>query len=195
MNTVVQHSLQRSLGGCWRQSVKRVRTSRSRKTVARDVIGENVAVVHIMDRADVECTPPDIYLRLTGYSIAPGDERMSRTINRQCWRLGCPDHVSDAAVAGVTRQSLDERQPIPVLDVHAGRVAGGVGQTIVSPYHEQPATVGGQLRAGGIYLNGNGQDYGSPFGGYKQSGNGREWGEFGLHDFLEIKVINGFYAA
>ena len=52
-----------------------------------------------------------------------------------------------------------------------------------------------QLRAGGIYLNGNGQDYGSPFGGYKQSGNGREWGEFGLHDFLEIKVINGFYAA
>ena len=35
----------------------------------------------------------------------------------------------------------------------------------------------------------------SPFGGYKQSGNGCEWGEFGLHDFLEIKVMNGFYPA
>lgn len=50
-----------------------------------------------------------------------------------------------------------------------------------------------KLRAGSIYLNGAGQDYCSPFGGYKQSGNGREWGAFGLHDFLEIKVINGFH--
>ena len=53
--------------------------------------------------------------------------------------------------------------------------------------------VGRKIRAGSIYLNGAGQDYCSPFGGYKQSGNGREWGAFGLHDFLEIKVINGFH--
>ncbi|MBX9885111.1 MAG: aldehyde dehydrogenase family protein, partial [Novosphingobium sp.] len=51
------------------------------------------------------------------------------------------------------------------------------------------------IRAGSVYVNGAGQDYCSPFGGYKQSGNGREWGEFGLHDYLEIKVINGFEAA
>ena len=51
-----------------------------------------------------------------------------------------------------------------------------------------------QLRAGSVYVNGAGQDYGSPFGGYKQSGNGREWGAFGLHDYLELKVINGFGA-
>ncbi len=49
-----------------------------------------------------------------------------------------------------------------------------------------------RVRAGSVYLNGAGQGYASPFGGYKQSGNGREWGVFGLHDFLEIKVINGF---
>lgn len=52
-----------------------------------------------------------------------------------------------------------------------------------------------QIRAGSVSLNGAGQDYCSPFGGFKQSGNGREWGEWGLHDFLELKVINGFDAS
>ena len=55
--------------------------------------------------------------------------------------------------------------------------------------------VAGLVRAGSVHINGAGQDYCSPFGGYKQSGNGREWGEFGLLDFLEIKVVNGFYPA
>jgi aldehyde dehydrogenase (NAD+) len=51
-----------------------------------------------------------------------------------------------------------------------------------------------RLRAGSVHLNGNGQDYESPFGGYKQSGNGREWGKHGLLDFLELKAINGYHA-
>jgi aldehyde dehydrogenase (NAD+) len=46
------------------------------------------------------------------------------------------------------------------------------------------------LRAGTVSINGTGQDYCSPFGGFKQSGNGREWGRFGLQDYLEYKVIN-----
>jgi aldehyde dehydrogenase (NAD+) len=50
-----------------------------------------------------------------------------------------------------------------------------------------------RLRAGSVYLNGIGQDYCSPFGGFKQSGNGREWGKHGLLEFLELKSINGFY--
>ncbi|QPM92366.1 aldehyde dehydrogenase family protein [Pseudooceanicola algae] len=45
-----------------------------------------------------------------------------------------------------------------------------------------------RLRAGGIHINGRGTDYGSPFGGFKQSGNGREGGRFGLEDYLEVKV-------
>ena len=52
-----------------------------------------------------------------------------------------------------------------------------------------------RLRAGSVYLNGAPQDYCSPFGGFKQSGNGREWGMAGLLEFLEYKAINGYYAA
>lgn len=48
------------------------------------------------------------------------------------------------------------------------------------------------MRAGGVSINGTSQDYMAPFGGYKQSGNGREYGEFGVRDFLEIKSISGF---
>lgn len=51
------------------------------------------------------------------------------------------------------------------------------------------------LRVGGVSINGTSQDYMAPFGGYKQSGNGREYGEFGVRDFLEIKSISGFRAA
>ncbi|MCX7864586.1 MAG: aldehyde dehydrogenase family protein [Novosphingobium sp.] len=52
---------------------------------------------------------------------------------------------------------------------------------------ETARAVADQIRAGQISING-GFDLGAPFGGYKQSGNGREWGEFGFHDYLEIKA-------
>ena len=51
-----------------------------------------------------------------------------------------------------------------------------------------------QLRAGMIQLNGAGRAPGSPFGGYKQSGNGREGGEHGLMEFLEVKAVAGWPA-
>ena len=47
-----------------------------------------------------------------------------------------------------------------------------------------------RLRAGMIHINGAPHRYGSPFGGYKQSGNGREGGMFGLEDFLEVKTLH-----
>ncbi|AZC30675.1 Aldehyde dehydrogenase [Pseudomonas chlororaphis subsp. piscium] len=46
-----------------------------------------------------------------------------------------------------------------------------------------------QLRAGQCFINGAAFNYQAPFGGYKQSGNGREWGEEGLAEFVEIKAI------
>jgi len=50
-----------------------------------------------------------------------------------------------------------------------------------------------QLRSGMVHINGTPGDYDGAFGGYKQSGNGREWGKFGFADFLEIKSIFGFH--
>jgi aldehyde dehydrogenase (NAD+) len=56
---------------------------------------------------------------------------------------------------------------------------------------ERALRVAGQLRAGAIHINGGGFNYGSPFGGYKQSGNGREGGLMGLEDYLETKTLHG----
>jgi aldehyde dehydrogenase (NAD+) len=51
-----------------------------------------------------------------------------------------------------------------------------------------------RLRTGMVHLNGASTDIRAPFGGFKQSGNGREWGEWGFHDFLEIKAMMGYGA-
>ena len=50
--------------------------------------------------------------------------------------------------------------------------------------------VASRLKAGAIHINGGGFNYGSPFGGYKQSGNGREGGVLGLEDYMETKTLH-----
>ncbi|MEO0881214.1 MAG: aldehyde dehydrogenase family protein [Pseudomonadota bacterium] len=60
---------------------------------------------------------------------------------------------------------------------------------------ERARKVAKQLRTGNVHLNGAGADFAAPFGGYRQSGNGREWGEFGLEEFLEVKAVLGYQAA
>lgn len=52
--------------------------------------------------------------------------------------------------------------------------------------------IAARLRTGNVHLNGSGADFQAPFGGYKQSGNGREWGKHGFEEFLEIKAIMGW---
>jgi aldehyde dehydrogenase (NAD+)/3-succinoylsemialdehyde-pyridine dehydrogenase len=49
-----------------------------------------------------------------------------------------------------------------------------------------------RIRAGNVHLNGQGLDNAAPFGGYKQSGLGREWGAFGLEEYLEVKAVMGY---
>ncbi len=56
---------------------------------------------------------------------------------------------------------------------------------------DRAARLSRSLRAGAVHINGGAYEYGSPFGGYKASGNGREGGEMGLEDFLETKMVHG----
>ena len=53
--------------------------------------------------------------------------------------------------------------------------------------------VAARLRAGAVHINGAAVEYGTPFGGYKQSGNGREGGVMGLEDYLETKSLHGMF--
>jgi aldehyde dehydrogenase (NAD+) len=59
---------------------------------------------------------------------------------------------------------------------------------------EHARKVARHLRAGQANINSAAGDMMAPFGGYKQSGNGREWGDFAFHDFLEVKAIIGWGA-
>ena len=58
---------------------------------------------------------------------------------------------------------------------------------------DRAARLSRALRAGAVHFNGGTYEYGSPFGGYKASGNGREGGKMGLEDFLETKVVHGLF--
>jgi aldehyde dehydrogenase (NAD+) len=66
----------------------------------------------------------------------------------------------------------------------------GLGGYVTGEDAEAARNVARRLRTGAIWVNG-GFDFHAPFGGYKRSGNGREWGEFGFHEYVEIKSIIG----
>lgn len=66
----------------------------------------------------------------------------------------------------------------------------GLAAYLSSGDAERATRVAAKLKAGAVHINGGGFNYGSPFGGYKQSGNGREGGTLGLEDYLEIKTLH-----
>jgi aldehyde dehydrogenase (NAD+) len=57
---------------------------------------------------------------------------------------------------------------------------------------EHAREVASRIRAGNVHLNGAAGGFDVPFGGFKQSGNGREWGQHGFTDYLEIKAVEGY---
>jgi aldehyde dehydrogenase (NAD+) len=70
--------------------------------------------------------------------------------------------------------------------------AYGLAGYVQSGNQAHARRVAAELRAGQIALNGAPGDVAAPFGGYKQSGNGREWGKFGFEEFLEVKALLGY---
>jgi aldehyde dehydrogenase (NAD+) len=70
----------------------------------------------------------------------------------------------------------------------------GLSSYVTSGDVERSRRVARRIRAGMVHLNGSRGDTAAAFGGYKQSGNGREWGRFGFEEFLEIKSMFGYAA-
>jgi aldehyde dehydrogenase (NAD+) len=114
-------------------------------------------------------------------------------------------YVRPTVFANVRNDMTIAREEIfgPVLSVlpyrdedDAVRIANetsyGLAGYVSSKNLERARKVACRLRAGQINLNGAPPDFTAPFGGYKQSGNGREWGVFGFEEFLETKAIVGW---
>ena len=110
--------------------------------------------------------------------------------------------VRPTVFANVTNDMTIAREEIfgPVLVIigyedeqDAIRIANdtpyGLAAYVQSGDAERAVRVAAQLRAGNVHLNGYSSSIMAPFGGYKQSGNGREWGELGLEEFLEVKAV------
>ena len=127
---------------------------------------------------------------------------------------GRPEHlnrgyyVRPTVFAGVRNDMTIAREEIfgPVLailpyadEAEAVRLANetvfGLAAYVQSADVERGRAVAAQLRAGNVFLNYPAWDSGAPFGGYKQSGNGREYGKWALDEFLETKAVVGYEAA
>ena len=117
-------------------------------------------------------------------------------------------YVKPTVFSNVTNEMTIAREEIfgPVLsligyadDDDAVRIANdtvyGLSGYISSGDPERAKAIARRIRTGNIHLNGAPVDNKAPFGGYKQSGNGREWGAHGFEEFLEVKAIMGYNAA
>jgi aldehyde dehydrogenase (NAD+) len=119
----------------------------------------------------------------TGYYVKPtvfADVRNDMTIAREevfgpvLVMIGYEDDEDAVRIANDTVYGL------------SGYISGDAGRA---------RAMARKIRTGNVHLNGAPGDMQAPFGGYKQSGNGREWGEFGMEEFLETKAILGYATA
>ncbi len=116
-------------------------------------------------------------------------------------------YVRPTVFADVTNEMTIGREEIfgPVLSIigykdedDAVRIANdtvyGLAGYVSSGDVERARRVARRIRAGNVNINGSANERAAPFGGYKQSGNGREWGKFGLEEYLEVKAVAGWGA-
>jgi aldehyde dehydrogenase (NAD+) len=113
-------------------------------------------------------------------------------------------YVKPTVFANVSNDMTIAREEIfgPVLSIlpykneeDAIRIANdtcyGLSGYVASSDHQHAVDVASRLRTGNVHVNGAPPDFNGAFGGYKQSGNGREWGSHGFEEFLETKCIFG----
>ncbi len=112
-------------------------------------------------------------------------------------------YIRPTVFGNVTNDMTIAREEIfgPVLailgyedDADAVRIANDTEYGLsgyVSGEPEHAERIARQLRTGMVHINGAGPDFSAPFGGYKKSGNGREWGVEGFEEYLETKSMMG----
>jgi aldehyde dehydrogenase (NAD+) len=119
--------------------------------------------------------------------------------------MNCGYYVHPTVFGDVTPQMTIAREEIfgPVLSIlnyeteeEAIEIANdtpfGLAGFVQSTDPERALRVARRIRAGRVYLNGAPFDRSLPFGGYKQSGNGREFGVYGFREYLEVKAMLGY---
>jgi aldehyde dehydrogenase (NAD+) len=84
----------------------------------------------------------------------------------------------------------DEEEAVAIANDTAYGLSGYVSSSDV----DHARRVARRIRSGNVHINGANLDFNAAFGGYKQSGNGREWGEAGFEEFLELKSVFGWQA-
>ncbi len=117
-------------------------------------------------------------------------------------------YVRPTVFAGVTNDMTIAREEIfgPVIAILpykneeevirlANETIYGLAAYVQAGNVDHGRKVAAQMRAGNVHLNYPVGDTAAPFGGYKQSGNGREYGKWGLEEFLETKAVIGYDAA
>jgi aldehyde dehydrogenase (NAD+) len=116
----------------------------------------------------------------TGYYVRPTvfrDVNNDMTIARE--------EIFGPVLCMIPYSSLDEAVRI------ANDSEYGLSGYVYGATEEEAMVVARRLRTGMVHLNGAPNDVQAPFGGYKKSGNGREWGALGIEDFLEVKAVMG----
>ncbi|RZL88919.1 MAG: aldehyde dehydrogenase family protein [Variovorax sp.] len=102
--------------------------------------------------------------------------------------------VAQEEIFGPVLVVLAYRDEAHALEIANG-TSYGLGGYVFSSSREKGHVIGARMRAGRIFYNGAPSNYEAPMGGYKQSGNGREMGVFGLEEYLEVKAMIGFEPA
>lgn len=138
--------------------------------------------VGINEGATLVCGGPGLPAGLDhGYYVKPtvfADVKNDMTIAKE--------EIFGPVLSILTYETDDEAVAI------ANDTAYGLAGYVQSGDVEHARRIAARIRAGRIYINNSPPDRSAPFGGYKQSGNGREVGVFGLEEYLEVKAVLGY---